>query len=243
MTALAYDRASEQRTLPRAVGIFAATAAVIRKDLLLEWRGRVRTNATIFFALLALLLFSFAVGPDTNIMSKAAPGVLWIGLLFASVLSLAESMRSEVENDTLEGLKLLPLDPRGLFLGKALVNLAFLFGLGLVMVPVTIALFDAPLVGSFARLAGTLLLGAAAISAPGTLYSAIAAQARARDVLLPLLLFPILIPGLIAAVKATALIMRGDAMNELDSWTGLLASVAVIYWLLSIVLFGRVIEE
>jgi heme exporter protein B len=243
MTSLAYDRNAAARVAPRAVGLFAATAAVIRKDLLLEWRGRVRTNATIFFALLSLLLFSFAVGPDTVVMNKAAPGVLWIGLLFASVLSLAESMRSEMENDTLEGLKLMPLDGRALFLGKALMNLGFLFLLGLIMVPVTIALYDAPLAGSFARLAGTIFLGAAAISAPGTLYSAIAAQARARDVLLPLLLFPILIPGLIAAAKATALIMRGDAMNELDSWTVLLAAVAGIYWLLSVVLFGRVIEE
>ncbi|MEZ4273488.1 MAG: heme exporter protein CcmB [Myxococcota bacterium] len=121
--------------------------------------------------------------------------------------------------------------------------MVFLFVLSVMMVPVAVAIYGTELALGFPRLCSILLLGAAAISAPGTLYSAIAAQARARDVLLPLLLFPILVPGLLAAVKATALVMHGDAMQQLSDWSTLLGGFALIYWILCTVLFGRVIEE
>lgn len=225
------------------MSLLAATAGVIRKDLLLEWRGRARINATLFFALMTLLLFSFAVGPDTTTLSRNASGYLWLGILLSSVLSLTESFRLEAENAALEGLRLLPVNPRAIFLGKALANTVFLFLLGLIMVPVTIALYGTSLRGSPLELAGILVLGCGAISAPGTLYAAIASQARARDVLLPLLLFPILIPALVGAVKATRLALEGDPMGQMTSWITLLGVFNLVYWLVCFVLFGRVVEE
>jgi heme exporter protein B len=225
------------------MNVFTATWGVIRKDLLLEWRGRARINATVFFALMTLLLFSFAVGPDSTILTRNAPGYLWLGILLSSVLSLGESFRLEAENAALEGLRLLPVNPRALFLGKALANTLLLFALGLLLLPIALGLYGANLRGSFLEMAGVLLLGCGAISAPGTLYAAIASQARARDVLLPLLLFPILIPALVGASKATRLVLEGDPMGQSSAWLTLLVVFNVSYWLVCVALFGRVVEE
>lgn len=224
-------------------GFWRSVMVLALKDVRLEWRSRVRVNATLFFAVLTLLLFSFAAGPVHKLLEANAPGYLWLALLLSSVLALSESMRVEAENDVLEGLRLVPVDARAIFLGKALVNTLFLFVLGLVLTPVAIALYGVELRLGAPWLVLVLFLGCAAISAPGTLYAAMAVQARARDVLLPLLLFPVLVPGLLAAVQATSLVMQGDPMGQLRGWLSLLGSFAVVYWVLAAVMFGRVIEE
>lgn len=215
---------------------------VMRKDLALEWRSRARLNAVMYFGVLVLLLFSFAVGPQSQLLARLAPGFLWLAVMLSSVLSLGESMRTESDNAAWEGLRLLPVQPAALFLGKALVNGLFLLFLALMLVPVTMALYGAHLVMGVDRLLATLVAGVAAISAPGTLYTVITTSARARDILLPLLLFPILIPGLLAAVKATTVVMQGDVMGEWGAWMGLLVAFNVAHWSVCTLLFGRVIE-
>ncbi len=210
---------------------------------MIEWRTRARINALIFFALATLLMFSFALGPDTAALRRNASGYLWLGILFASVLSLGESFRIETENLALDGLRLAPADPRAIFLGKALGNTLMLWVLTLVLTPVTVGLYDVQVAENPLKLAMILLLGCSAISAPGTLYAAIASNARARDVLLPLLLFPVLIPGLLASVKATGLMLQGDPMHQVGSWLGLLSAFNVLYWGLGFALFPRVIED
>ena len=220
-----------------------ATLLIINKDLLIEWRTRARLNALVFFALATLLMFSFALGPDTVALRRNAAGYLWLGILFASVLSLGESFRIETENLALDGVRLAPADPRAVFLGKAIGNTLMLWVLALVITPVTIGLYDVSVQGGFLKLAAVLLLGCFGISAPGTIYAAIASNARARDVLLPLLLFPVLIPSLLACVKATGLVMEGDPMLQLDGWLGLLGAFNVLYWGLGFALFPRVIED
>lgn len=242
MSAAEGTAAARQPAATAPQGLLAATLTVIRKDALLEWRGRARLNATFFFALLTLLLFSFALGPSHQMQAKAAAGFLWLAIFLASILSLSESMRIEQENDALEGLRLIPINPKAVFLGKALVNTLFLFILGLVLVPAAIAIYDVPVELGLWRLTAVILGGCAGISAPGTLQAAIAVQARARDVLLPLLLFPILIPGLVAAVSATDLIFHGDPLQRLSAWAAFLAGFVLIYWLLCTLLFGRVVE-
>lgn len=220
-----------------------ATFLIIHKDLLIEWRTRARLNALVFFALATLLMFSFALGPDTVALRRNAAGYLWLGILFASVLSLGESFRIETENLALDGVRLAPADPRAIFLGKAIGNTFMLWILALVITPVTIGLYDVSVHGGFFKLAFVLLLGCIGISAPGTIYAAIASNARARDVLLPLLLFPVLIPSLLASVKATGLVLDGDPMRQLDGWLGLLTAFNVLYWGLGFALFPRVIED
>jgi heme exporter protein B len=231
------------QSLSPPMGLVRGTLGIVRKDLLLEWRGRARINATVFFAVLTLLLFSFAVGPYHNLLVQNAPGYLWLAMLLSSILSLGESQRIEAENGALEGLRLLAVNATAIFLGKAIVNTFFLVALGAFLVPVAMALYGVTVAMGFGPLALVLILGTAAISAPGTLYAAIAVQARARDVLLPLLLFPILVPSLLAAVKATTLILQGDPMGQLKSWLFMLTVFNLIYWLLCALFFGRVIEE
>jgi heme exporter protein B len=224
-------------------GLLGTTWVLVRKDLLLEWRSRARANALFFFALATLLLFSFALGPDTTFLRRAAGGTLWLAILLASVLALGESFRVEQENAALDGLRMAPVDARALFLAKALANAVLLVLLGAVILPVLGALAGVGLTLGIGSLLGVLVLGCLAIAAPGTVYAAIASQARARDVLLPLLLFPLLIPALVAAAKATALVFEGDPMLQLDSWLGLLAGFDLVYWGLGFALFPRVVED
>lgn len=224
-------------------GLLGATWVLLRKDLLLEWRSRARINALVFFAFATLLLFSFALGPDTALLRRNAGGYLWLALLLSSVLALGESFRVERENASMEGLRLVPVDARAVFLSKAIANAALLFALAVLLIPVLIALLDVRVVMSWGMLATLLALGCLAIAAPGTLYGAIASQARARDVLLPLLLFPILVPALVAAAKGTALVFEGDPMSQFASWLALLSGFDLLYWGLGVLLFPRVVEE
>jgi heme exporter protein B len=227
----------------RLPGLLRTTWVLVRKDLLLEWRTRARANALVFFALSTLLLFSFALGPDTTFLRRAAGGTLWLALLLASVLALGESFRVEQENAALDGLRLAPADARALFLAKALANTVLLLLVGIVILPVLAALASVSATLGLGRLVGVLALGCLAISAPGTVYAAIASQARSRDVLLPLLLFPLLIPAVVAAAKATSLVFEGDPMLQLGSWVGLLAGFNLVYWSLGFALFPRVVED
>jgi heme exporter protein B len=216
---------------------------VLRKDLLQQWRARARLAAVVAFGLTTLLLFSFANGPDTTMLRLNAAGYLWLALLLSSTLSLGESFRVETQNGALEGLLLLPTDPRAIYYGKALGNLVVLTGLGLALIPVMVALYDVAIPMGVPRLAGVIALGSAGLVAPGTLYAALSTRARGSDVLLPLLLFPLVVPALLSSVKATALILTGDPMNQLASWLGLLTAFNLIYWSLCGLLFGRVVED
>lgn len=224
-------------------GLVEGTLLILRKDLLIEWHTRARLNALLFFALATLLIFSFALGPDTKLLEQNAGGYLWLAILFSSLMALGESFRIERENASLDGLRLIPVNARAVFLGKALGNAVVLVGLSLVLVPVMVALFGASIALGPGPLGLVLVLGCLAISAPGTLYSAIASNARARDVLLPLLLFPLIIPALLAAVKATSLVFQGDPMSQVNAWLLLLASFNLTYWGLGVALFPQVIEE
>ncbi|NOJ96210.1 ABC transporter permease [Corallococcus coralloides] len=227
----------------RRPGLLTTTLVLMRKDLLIEWRTRARLNALVFFAMATLLLFSFALGPDTKLLERNAGGYLWLAILFASVLSLGESFRVETENACLDGVRLAPADARAIFLSKALGNALLLLALAVVLVPVMVALYGVRIVTGVGDLAGILVLGSLALSAPGTVYAAISSNARARDVLLPLLLFPLVIPALLSAAKGTTLVLQGDPMQQLGSWQGLLLGFNLIYWGVGFLLFPRVIED
>lgn len=216
--------------------------AALRKDLLLQWRTRAQVVAIFVFGATSLLLFSFAIGPDAAALRTHAAGFLWLGLMLSSTLTLAESFQSEMEHHALEGLLLLPASPWALYYGKALANWIQLALLGVGLLPVMVVLYDAATVRVPALL-GIILLGAAGLSAPGTLYAAMTSQARARQTLLPLLLFPLVVPVLLAAVKATSLLILGDPMGQLRDWALLLVAFDVIHWSLCGLLFDRVVED
>lgn len=228
----------------RTAGTLAQTWALLHKDLLLEWRGRARTVAVIAFGVVALLLFSFAVGPDSRALDAGAAGFLLLALLLASSLGLAESFRLERERGALAGLLLLPVEPAALFYGKALANTVSLLALGPVLVPAAWVLYSLDAGPRQLVMAlGLWALAAAGLAAPGTLYAAITSGGEGRDVLLPLLLFPLVVPVLLAAVKALGLVLDGDPMGQLGSWTVLLICFDVVYWSLGGLLFRHAIEE
>jgi heme exporter protein B len=217
-------------------------SAAIWKEALLQWRSRAQLLAVFVFGASALLLFSFAVGPRAELLRENAAGFFWLGLLLASTLTLAETYQAEMEQRALEGILLLPASPPALFYGKALSNWLQLVLLGLGLVPLMVVLYDASLPRPFA-LIGVIALGCAGLSAPGTLYAAMTHQARSRQTLLPLLLFPLVVPVLIASVKATSLLLTGDPMGQLWDWTRLLLSFDALHWALCGLLFGRVVED
>ena len=175
--------------MPSRLSAFQELWLILRKDLTIELQGRVRTNATLFFALLVILLFSFAMGPQSKLLSQAAGGFLWLTILMSSTLGLGESFRIERDDRALDGLRMMGVRPASIFLGKALVNALHLTILGIILIPLMIAVYDVDLRLGVGPLLGVLALGSFAISAPGTLYATMAVLSRARDVLLPLLLF------------------------------------------------------
>jgi heme exporter protein B len=217
--------------------------AALRKELLLQWRSRAQFMAVFVFGAAALLLFSFAVGPVAEMLRQFSAGFLWLGLLLSSTLTLAESFHAEMENRALEGLLLLPANPRALYYGKAIANWLQLTLLGIALIPVMVILYDAGTT-RVPMLILIIALGTAGLSAPGTLYAAMTAQvAKSKQTLLPLLLFPLIVPALLASVKATSLTILGDPMNQSSAWIILLVAFDAIYWSLCGLLFGRVVEE
>jgi heme exporter protein B len=217
--------------------------AAIRKEMLLQWRTRAQILAIFIFGATALLLFSFAIGPNSSALRLHAPGFLWLGLLLSSTLALSESFQLETEQKGLEGLLLLPASPRALYYAKAIANMVQLSILGAALIPVMIVLYDVGVSEKLFGVCGVIVLGAAGLSAPGTIYSAMASQARAKQTLLPLLLFPLVVPVLLASVKATSLLIEGDPMGQLKSWVTLVTSFDLIYWSLCGLVFGRVVED
>lgn len=217
---------------------------IFRKDLLLEWRGRARSVSVVLFGVVTLVLFSFAVGPEAEPLRRGAAGFLTLALLLSSVLGLNESFRLEQEDRALEGLLLRPVEPMALFYGKALASTVLLLLLAPILVPAAVALYDlSPSPLGLLRLAGLWALTAAGLAAPGTLYAAITARLKAQDVALPLLLFPLVVPVLLGSVKAIDLVLTGDPMHQLRSWTLLLLGFNAIYWAVCGVLFSFAVEE
>lgn len=226
------------------MSILRTTAIVAGKDLRLEWRNRSRILSIVLFGLVTLLLLSMALGPDTPKLRAAAAGCLTVALLFGSTLGLAESFRIEREDQALEGLALLPIDPLGVYFGKLLANTIFLWSLAVVLVPTTVILFAVEVdVAGALGVVGLWLLAAIGIAAPGTLYAAMTSQLRSQDVMLPLLLFPLEVPVLMATVKSFDLLFTGDPMQQLGSWSGLLIAFDVIFVCVCGLLFPLVFEQ
>lgn len=203
---------------------------------------RAQVAAIFIFGATALLLFSFAIGPNAEALRLHAAGFLWLALMLSSTLALAETFQSEMEQRALEGLLLLPADARALYYSKALSNWAQLSLLGIALVPLMVVLYDAGttrVLGVF----GVIVAGTAGLAAPGTLYAAMTSQARAKQTLLPILLFPLVVPVLLSAVKATSLLILGDPMDQMRGWVLLLVSFDLIHWSLCGLLFGRVVED
>lgn len=216
--------------------------AVVRKDLLIEGKSWTRLMGLIAFSILILLLFSFAIGPNTAMLQKHAAGYLWLATLLASSTLFTQSFLLETEGGAIEQLQLAPVNPASLFFGKALANSIQLFTMMLAMVPALVVICDVSFAESPLLLLVTMILGALGLSAPGAMYAAMTARLSNQQLLLPLLLFPLMVPVLIGTAKVTSLIFFGDAMGQISSWMKLLGAFDLIYWALCGALFGRIVE-
>ena len=220
---------------------FAAKVwAIVRKDLALERRSREMLSSMFIFALIVILVFSFSFELRVQEGALVAPGVLWVALTFAGMLGLARSFVLERDQGCLDGLLLCPVDRSVIYLGKMLSNLLFISITGIIVLPLCFALLNL----SFKwLLLPIILLGIVGFSAVGTLVSAMTIHARAREVMLPILLFPIVLPALIAAVKLTGGILDGQAWSEMRHWLQLLVGFDIIFTAVSYIAFEYVVEE
>ena len=226
------------------MSLLRGTWLVLSKDVRLEWRSRARILSVVLFGIVALALFSFAADANISVLQTTAAGFLVLALLLSSTLGLGESFRMEQEDEGIEGLLLLPIEPVAIFYGKALSNTLFLAFLGPVLAVAAVVFYAVETdFGSLLKLVLLWTLAAAGLSAPGTLYAAMTCRLRSQDVLLPLVHYPLVIPVLMASVKSMDLILNGDPMDQLRPWALILAAFAAIYWSLGGLLFPLAIEE
>ena len=217
--------------------------AIVWKDLTAERRTKANFNAVLFFAVLTLMLFGFAFGPDADTIQAAGAGMIWLTILFAGVLSFNRSYEQELEGGSFDALLLYPGERRSIFIGKLLANLGFVLLVEVIMVPAAGLLYNLPLGRAPGRIALVLALGSVGFVTLGTFYAAMASRVRAREVLLPLLLFPMLIPLLLGAVESTAALLGGDLMGNAGTWIRLLVVFDVIFIAVCLLAFDHVIEE
>ncbi|MBI4502359.1 MAG: heme exporter protein CcmB [Gemmatimonadetes bacterium] len=225
---------------------------VVWKDTLTERRTKAAFNAMAFFAGMVLLIFAFALGPDTpgigpmgqTLLQYVSPGLLWVAIMLTAVLALGRSFQIELENGALEGLRLYPGERRSIGIGKILSNVLTLAAMELLVVPIGAVLYNLDLWSKLPALAGVLFLATIGLAAVGTFYAALTVNLRAREVMLPLLLFPVMVPVILGAVKATNLILNGSLMqDELGTWVRLLIVFDVVFVTVCTLTFEYVLEE
>jgi heme exporter protein B len=217
--------------------------AIARKDAVAELRGRHATVSTLFFSAVVLLLFGFALGPDSARLAAAAPGLLWLAVVFAGMLAVSRLHLLETDDGALEQLALYPISRRAIYLGKALAGLAVMLVLGLLVLGAVGVLFAVDIGSAWLPLLVTVLLGAVGIAAVGTFYAGVTVRLRAREVMLPLLMLPVLAPLLLGAVKATSAALAGDPFGELGSWLQLLVAFDVIMVVAGAATYGYLLED
>lgn len=223
------------------MNLLRATFAIVRKDLAAEWRSRELFTSMLIFSLLVILIFNFALELDPKTRSNVTAGVLWVTFTFAGTLGLNRSMAVEKDRGCMDGLLLAPVDRSAIYFGKAISNLVFMLVVEVIVLPVYSVLYNANLFQP--GLLVVILLGSIGYVAVGTLLSAMAVQTRTRDVLLPILLFPLVVPVVIAAVKASGGILQGLEFSEIQTWINLLLVYDVIFIAISFMFFEYIVEE
>ncbi len=214
----------------------------LRKELHLEWRSRDAITGMLFFTLLIAVVFSLAFDPTSNptLARQISGGIAWIGLLFAATTSLNGSWAREQRNQVLDAHRLSPAPPSALFVGKALANFLFVTLVEVVLVPVFVLFYNIRPLGQASLLWLILPLGTWALVLNGTFFSALSLRSRNRDLLLPLILFPISIPALLAVVNGTTSVITGEFDPNL--WIRLLAGFDIIFTVVALLLFGTVLH-
>ena len=223
------------------MSLFSNTAVLLNKELRTEFRSRELLTTTVVFILVVLILFSFAISPTTEESREFGPGLLWLAILFAASLMLQPCFLREQNNDTLSSLRLAVSDPFSIFLAKLIANTLFLLLTELIMLPFFAIFYNVPILPEFQWLVLVLFLGSLGISVAGTALSAISAQARMRELLLPLLLLPLLTPVLVVSATVTVSLFEREPIVK-GKGIAFLAVFDVVF-LTALWLFGEYLLE
>jgi heme exporter protein B len=218
----------------------AITRATLIKDLRLEWRSKDAINSMLFFALLVVVVFSFSFDPNAEESRQIAGGLVWVAFLFAAVVALNQSWARELSNQVLDAYRASPAPANALFLAKAMGNFVFVVVLEALMTPLFIMFYQLRALGPAWQLIPVAILGTWALVVNGTFFAAVSIRTRSREIMLPLLLFPISIPAIIAMVNATTAILTGEL--SLRVWVVLLATYDVVFTIACLLLFEIVLH-
>lgn len=221
-------------------GLWTITRRSLVKDLRLEWRSKDAINSMLFFALLVVVIFSFGFDPTAEESRKIAGGLLWVAILFATVVALNQTWTRELRNQVLDAYRLSPAPAQALFLSKTVGNFIFVSVLEVLMVPLFVVFYNLRSVGPVWQLLVVALLATWALVVNGTFFAALSIRTRSREIMLPLILFPISIPALLAMVDATTSILTGD--NSPIFWIRLLAVYDLVFTTVGLILFETVLN-
>ena len=221
--------------------VFIKILAIFWKDMLTEIRTKEIVVSVLVFALLVLVIFNFAFSIGAVMVEMVAPGILWVALTFGGVIGFNRIFAVEKENSRLEGLMLCPVDRAVIYWGKLAGSFTFMLAVAIVITPIFLALFNLPLF--LPRLALIIVLAITGFAAVGTLFSAVAINTRARDIMLPILFLPVVIPVIIAAVKATVSVLAGKPWGDMLTWLQIMIAFDIIYLVVATLVFEFVVEE
>ena len=225
-------------------GAFVRQAgAILAKDLKTEWRAREVFTSMFVFTVLVVVVFQFTIGSNPALIREVAAGVLWVALLFATVIGLQRAVQMEGEEDCLQGVLLAVQDRSALFLAKALANMIYLVVVSGCILPLFALWFRVDLTASLPALGVILMLGIVGLSVLGTLFSLIVLNIRMREVMLPLLFLPVSVPLLIAAVYATDDLIDGRTLADVRDYIILIGVFDVVFLVLALLIFDYVVEE
>jgi len=216
--------------------------AIVNKDIATEIRTKEMSSAMFIFSLLIIFIFNFTFDLRAENLQTLAPGVLWVAITFASMLGLSRSFILERDKGVFEGLLMAPVDRSAIYFGKMLGNVLFISSVEVVVLPLFIILFNQTFT-LLPILSGLVLLGTIGLASVGTLFSAMVVNTRAREVLLPIMLFPVVVPVILSAVRLTAAALDGTPFAEVNHWLALLGGFDIIFIAASFMLFEFVVEE
>jgi heme exporter protein B len=212
------------------------------KDLVIERRSKETLNALLFFSLALLFVFQFALGPDRERLASVLPGLLWLGFILSGVLGLGRAFLVERENDCWEALLLTPGDKSAIYLGKLVSSLALMTVVEALVLGLFVVFFDVDFAPALPGLALVIGLGTVGIAAVGTLFAAMTAQVRARELLFPVLLLPVLVPVLLGTVEATEALLLREPLAAVSHWLKLLVAADVVYLTVGLLTFDVILE-
>ncbi len=218
-------------------------SSIVIKDILAELRTKEIISSMLIFCLLVIVIFNIAFEPGSEYIKEVVPGILWVAFTFAGTLGLNRSMMAEQENSCMQGLLLAPLDHSSIYMGKLLGNIIFMLLVEAIILPLMAILYNVSFFAVFGKMLVIIILATIGFSAVGTLLAAMAVSTKTREVLLPILLFPIMVPVMIAAVKSTAGALRGESWAEIGLWIKLLSSFDVIFLVVCFLTFEYVVGE